>query len=707
MIMERSSLHMYSRFPRFVRAASVTLLLLLMLSPLSHAYLFRDLSGTIDISGVQSETDDVTTETLRQQYTASWSRRMMPNLTVRGSLRYFKFDLDQAQSSSVWQEEWQPSGDLAWNHPLFMLSANAQRRLSTSNNAAADLTSDNWSVAFHTKSFKHPKVTLRYDWDHIYSDNEAGDRDTRDRMFVAGVDYNVKSHALTYNFSTRNNDNVISNLESSQSQHLLRWNNMAFLGAEKRLRVNTNYSFSYRSQTDKRPLTGSALQLVPILAALYAHDANADFGNLDSVTALTDGNTSAATQPNIDIGNALTDQNIGADLGFARSVGAVYVYTDRASSDLVGWRVYISGDNLNWELYTAAPTVEFNAGFNRYEINFAQVETRYIKVVNTGFNDIQTVFVTELQLLQEIESTNETESTRSQASHLADISASYRHSEKVTSSADFSYQHEPSLSTGSSRDNFYYSLSTRWDQSRIVTHVLKWQQGFQQFDIDEHDLRNNSALYNLLVAPLDRLEFSMSANLRTSYIGDLKDQDNKGVLLVASGTPLIGLNMSSEIGYSRSDQILANSTSDIWRFRFSMDGAVTRTLDAIFSFSHQFTKTQQTGRERTRNQYSASFNYRFTRTIFLRGAVDIVDDENTYISQNYTVSWNMTPRLSVSSQANLTSDDGDENTQRYSVNANYKLGARSSLYITYSSSDFTEAGGNKTTSAQAGFRTGF
>jgi hypothetical protein len=73
-------------------------------------------------------------------------------------------------------------------------------------------------------------------------------------------------------------------------------------------------------------------------------------------------------------------------------------------ADHFSWRIYTSDDNQNWGLpQTVSPAI-YSPTFNRFEIRFANVTARYVKVVTTPLNPVvpfasayPTILVTELQ----------------------------------------------------------------------------------------------------------------------------------------------------------------------------------------------------------------------------------------------------------------------------------------------------------------------
>jgi hypothetical protein len=663
------------------------------------------LNGFVDITAVQAETEGVDQNTLRQEYTAILSGKLLPYVSLRTSFRYLKFDLDRAEVIDDTREEIQPSGGLIWKHPLFVFSGSGLRRRVEGDLIPGRLVTDNAQFAFSTREERYPLVSLRYDWQHIYDkDVIDSDHDTRDRRFQAGASYAGINNDVSYTFTRRLGENIISGLETTRNDHLFRWGASSSPMESGNLHLSANYRFSHSSQTDEITTSGTVIEEIPISSGLFAVDTSPENGALEVIPALTDGDRVSPTAPPINIGSGATDRNVGADLGFARSVSTLYVRTDRASGPLLQWRVFTSSDNLSWQLVDANPTIEFNVALDRYEIEFDSIETRYVKVVNAGLNPVAEVFVTEIQAFRERGSD---ELERTERDHLVDGRVSYRVTERLDTSADFTYQHDTAAITVEDRDVIDYALRGRYRQSDVVSHEVWWDQSYQDFEGPGDDLSDRSASYTLRLDPLPTLTSSLSLSNRRSFIDGERELEATSALAEASGMPVRGLNLSMEVGRNRNDAFFLGRRDISWTYRASLDGSFTRSLDAIISYLYRRTTSRPEDEARNRNEYSLGFDYRMTRTILGRGTVTIVNDVRDTVSQDYLLTWNLTPKLSLGAQAFLDDVDEGVSTDRYNANLNFYVNQRTTLYLTYSIVDFTGAGGVRTDSFQQGLRASF
>ncbi len=335
-----------------VGRAGRVLLVLCMLPFLAPGPARGVIGGSIDLTSVESTEDGIHRSSLKQDIQLNATRVLTPYLSVRGAARYFRFALAQQAASNSWREEFQPSGEIDWHHPLFSFNAMMGRRTLDARNALGKIYSDDGGLSFRTRSTRYPLLTLRYDAEHIQSRADTIPAETRDHRYLAGLDYTVGRQTLSYRFSQRNDENQISGLATRFTDSVFRWSGGASSLAGGRLQLTSDYALRYGELRSERPSPGAILNQVPIVAGLYAEDTSPDLGELAAAPGLVDGDRSTPTEPRIDIGAGYVDRNIGADLGFERSVSALYIYVDRPSSSALRWQVYTSQDNLSW---TAVP----------------------------------------------------------------------------------------------------------------------------------------------------------------------------------------------------------------------------------------------------------------------------------------------------------------------------------------------------------------
>jgi hypothetical protein len=445
---------------------------------------------------------------------------------------------------------------------------------------------------------------------------------------------------------------------------------------------------------------------IPELLGLYANDASPDLGSLDTIPSLVDGILTQSTSPPIDIGNGNAYWNLGADLGFTRSVSKLYVYTDRPSGNGVRWQVYKSQDNVVWNQVVSATSL-YSVGFSRYEISFPEDTTRYIKVVNSGLNEVASVFVTEIEALIDIG--NQSEIRRHQTTHLVTLNNSFRLTSKWTSSADIYLRRESGSSLAALRNETNYAVSTRYKISATLQNGIRYELALTDYRKPSSDIDKTSSLsYDLQYRPLETLAFLLSMATRHSYIGSMRAQELNNASARATGDPLARLHVSTELGWSRNNLYQGNLRYDTWTYSLGMNGGVFRSLDAGITYLYQRTADATSSAARSKSQYSANATYRLTANILVQGNVDLVHDfHNRSLSQEYMLSWNASAKLNLSASVFLTELNGGSNSNRYYAQVQYYVTPRSALLVSYSEYDLSPASGSSTAALQVGFRTAF
>jgi hypothetical protein len=669
------------------------------------AALSNNLTGSIELSGVNSQSDALHERSLNQQYSLNWQKSLTPYVVARSYLTYFNFGLNQNIGPNSWREEFSRAAELFWKHPYFSLGATAQRRESSSNDRQTDLTTDFLTGSLRTKLSKYPYVDAQFQRSDIYSTSNRSDRDTRDRAWRATTGYSLRNSSVTYGFVHRNAENRIDRRRQLDYQHSLRLNQSLRAGKDI-YTFSAAYRLDYRSQSDISPATENLPREIPELIGLYANDATPDLSSLDTIPSLVDGILTQPTSPQIDIGNGNINWNIGADLGSTRSVSRVYVYTDRPSGNGVRWHVYKSPDNVVWSQVVSATSL-YSVGFSRYEMSFPADTTRYIKVVNSGLNEVPSVFVTEIEALIDIG--NQSEIRRHQTTHIAILSNSFRLTSKWTSSADISLRRESGNSLAAMRSETNYGLSTRYKMSAELQSGVRYELGLTDFRKRSLDINKSSSIsYDLQYRPLETLAFLLSMTSRHSYIRSMKAQELNNANARATGDPLARLHVSTELGWSRNNLYLSGLRYDTWVYSISMNGTVYRRLDAGISYVYQRTAAAGKESDRAKNQYAANFNFRPTSNLMLQGSAGLVNDfGRRNLTQDYVLSWTASSKFSASASASLAGLEGGSRSDRYSAQLQYSLTPRSSLVVSYSQYDLSSASGSSASSLQAGFRTGF
>jgi hypothetical protein len=689
---------------RAFRIVSALLATGFWLSAPAQASLIRNLSGNINISGVDSKSAEESNRSLNQRYSAYWTKGIGVHLVTRASIRYFDVGVDRTQGGNSWRRQYQPAGEIFWKHPDFSISGSVSRQVSTSNAQTTDLVRDQAALALTTRLSRYPMASLRFGWDRTANQRDRAQRDTQQRQALLNLNYSVRSEDLYYSLAYRVDDNYATTLRSTNINNLFRWGHVS-RHLSDRLRLKAAYNFIHRYQETDRPGGNDVYIDIPVTHAIYARDATPDFGSLDTLGTLDDGNVADPASPAIDIGAGMPDHNLGVDFGYEREVSAFYIYTDRPSGTAVGWDVYVSADNLTWTMIAGRTSSQFNVAFSRYEITFDSCLTRYLKAVNTGNNDLAPVFVTEVQAL--VDARGRTTDTRREASHLVEVGAGYTFSPKLESSVDLTARKEPRGNFSNSRDQVYYAWSLKHTPLPRLTQAVRYQGGIDDF---KAGTRNSLATvsYTALYAPLPRLEFSFAAGSRSNYIDHMKSQEINNLQFRTGGEALSGLTVSGNVAYSRTNQFDAQKRFDVWSYHVSTEAVLTQSLTVAASYDHQTTRNVDTRDGRRVHTYTTDVDWRLTRSILARAALLAQRDKDRYYySQEYALSWVMSRKVSAGATAVIIDGDHNFHSARNSIRLNYAVGPRTSLFASYADNEFSPSAGNQGTSIQVGLNTGF
>ncbi|MBK7093407.1 MAG: hypothetical protein IPH59_17115 [bacterium] len=364
-----------------------------------------------------AEQDSASQENVDQEYVVSWQKRILRELSSTASLRYFNFGGNETAGANSWRSELQPSGELHWNGRGLSASLQGIRRDSRSNDQSSHLISESAGFSVTSQMVGYPWIRARAQQDLLYNKANLADRDTRDRSLGVGVGYSNKSTSVNYNYSYRTTLDRAQQVEQSNNAHDIRFDHTR-LFYDGKIRSTVSYGLTYRNDSDRSLAFDPFPRPIPSYFGLYSNDATPEVGSLDTVNTLIDGNLASPADPLIDIGDNNVNQNIGSDLGYLREVDILYVYTDRPSGNNVRWDVYRSDDNTIWEPIAGA-TSTYSPGFSRYEISFQQTKARYVKVLNKGLNENDTVYVTEFAAMMRVSAAGTT--SRNQTVHTANL----------------------------------------------------------------------------------------------------------------------------------------------------------------------------------------------------------------------------------------------------------------------------------------------
>lgn len=663
------------------------------------------LSGSLQVDASNGDIRGEHQSALNQRYALHWSRRLFPYLRMRASFSYDRLGTVTGGADEVWREQMRPIGELLWMHPDYTLNARVSRVESNSVDRTTSLIRELLDVRFSTRAASLPIVSLQYNAVNTYNKFSRADRDTREDRYEVGVTYNVGTQSFYYDFLRRDYNVRSSDLITTEETQRFNWTQTSRI-LNQRLRLTSDYRFSHRREDTKYGGRVSAFLDIPVVAALYDHDATPDLSTLDTLIALADGNLTEPTTPRIDIGENSSDQNIGVDLGFPQDVRGLYIYTDRPSGAGVTWSVYASSDNVTWDHLEEPVDAVYVTSFSRYELLFPLTNTRYIKAVSGGLNNIVTVYVTEIEAISE--ELSDSRLTRTQTSHQGSASAMYSFAEQLHSTATFSFRAEPEGDFTNSRDAIYYGFSTRHTPWSFLTQTVSAQAGRETFSASGEEQSSTSLSYVTTLTPLRTLALTLSAADRRSLINGALDVETKSALVRSKAILLPRLTMTSDVTYARTEQPVAARMIDSWTYQAGLEMGLHRSMDATVSYLLQRIDEFVSEPLRERQRASARLTWRLTHTIRLQGTASRNDDDGRVsTTQEYSGSWQLSQSMSVTGLTTIYDGTTGITTRRSTLLGSLMLNSRTSVNTSYTETDSGDDDITGISTFQFGVRTTF
>lgn len=382
------------------------------------------LSGYLDIeydraktvtrnSGGQS--NDTSSDSIAQLYNLTLEKKIYPNLGLLASGLFQKRDISSEADglkSDTTTTTLRPYINLNLRTPLYFADAtysrNEEKRKTSGLSTATDVRESIISTLYWRPD-RFPDLRLQYSRDHLY-DKEGVDQDTTTDLYQVTSNYRpTGSLWLYYHGSLRNTDLRLSGTTTKELNNNGRVN---YSNNWWRRRISFGLDYNITNQVLETETSGAGevgLRVFPFSGLSTQSDAPENIALLSN-PALIDGDVTAGTGINLGLpppGGDTRLRNMGLDFLVATEINTLYVWVDRDASqvaDAFSWRVYTSDDNQNWALRQTVSPAIFSPSLNRFEIRFANVNARYVKVVTGPLSPVvpfassfPTIQVTELQ----------------------------------------------------------------------------------------------------------------------------------------------------------------------------------------------------------------------------------------------------------------------------------------------------------------------
>lgn len=619
-------------------------------------YIYTDSSGDtrIKATGEKISTDF---DRFDQRYNLDISKNIFPYLIfATGSIyEYNKLTTETEGNRTRFNEEiLRPFAELTLNNPIYQAGVSYRgfridEEISGLPDASSDRDEYTATVGMTPPSKRFP------DWNFTFrrtlTDDHPTTIDEELDVYFFETRYNpITSLRADYSYTRRDTDDKLRGFNTKEQTHFGKLEySQDFL--DQRLFMNTGYNIRYNKlELPSSATLDSALVRTAGLSSL--DDTPADGPALTTNAALIDGNLVASAGLDLGLnGDETTLTNIGLDFGLSLDVDQIRIWVDRRLSDLVAgsfsWEVYTSPDNLDTSTWTLVDTV-FPADFatfdNRFEINFTEVNTRFIKVVTRalsptvpGSAQFPNIFVTEMEAF-------------------VTVSGDQVDNETQTTDQNFNFNLRGQISDRTVAG--YNLLYTRQDQdpfniertqltndlyfNHIFNQVFSVTASGQRTDNSFQDADTTTYNYGASLVATWLKTFGQSLTYSGTYIDeDLGTAYQNSIFLRNNASLYQGWSMFLDGGYGWEEPVQSNSQITSWTLRtgtnIKPNNRITLNLNYLFRRTNQ--PDLEIGPD-TDQQFDIQGFFIPFDTLSFFAKVSFVDRDNgTDTFQNYSVNW--------------------------------------------------------------------
>ena len=354
-------------------------------------------------------------DSFTQLYNLSFDRKLYPNLNLLASGLFQKRDTSSdigGGKSDTTTTTLRPYVSLNLRTPLYYADvAYSRNEEKVKNSGFSPLATvrESYISTLYWRPDRFPDLKIQYSRDHLYDKDRLGS-DTVTDLYQATSNYRpTEALSLYYQGTFRNTELRLSDTTTKETINNGRVN---YSNNWLRRRITFGLDYNITNQRIETATSGSGEvgQRVFPFSGLSASSDTPETVALVSNPALIDGDLVAGAGINLGLpppGGDTRFRNMGLDFLVATEINTLYVWVDRdvaQVADAFSWRIYTSDDNLNWVLRQTVSPAVYSPTFNRFEIRFANVNARYVKVLSAPLTPVvpfasayPTILVTELQ----------------------------------------------------------------------------------------------------------------------------------------------------------------------------------------------------------------------------------------------------------------------------------------------------------------------
>jgi hypothetical protein len=647
---------------------------------LEYNYTFFD-SETRDVFGNKTETKS---HNHNPRFTLNIDTKIYPNLRLHaggiGETNISDGRIDDIDTKTT-VTRFRPYVDLTLQTPLYtagMGYIRREERTKVEDSPSVTLVNEEYNGILEWRPDGFPSSRLYLKRTNRFDEREQF-QDTKEDSLQLISKYAHKGLDLYYRGTYMHTLDDITDLDTKQQVHAGR---VTYADAffDKRVSLQTNYNVTYQqTETDSKGRGTVQFPIFPFAGLFSIDPTPGDSTDVPMLPnpALIDG--ALATSSGIDIGlpaiGEPTDpRNIGLDLLNVTKINQLLVWIDRDLSsnptiaNSFSWQIWTSSDNLTWALFATISPAPFGPFQNRFELNFSNVNTRYIKVVVSplspavpgaaGFPDI---LVTELQAFVSRPAEDVERKTRD-ASHTYNLDARTR----IFDAPLLFYELNYFLNRVEPSSEQRYNLSNALSVNHRLTRMLVGSARVGVENGEERDERRLAYVYNasLIADPLRTLRHSLVLSGRNEEIGG-RPNDNYSAILYNTAQLYNGIDVNLSGGVNFRKQETDEKTRD---FIINLGANIVPHQAVVFVLNYSDRISKWWGGEREggsdyRRILNMSVNYNPFRTLNLFASWEIIAerDQDTETTQNYAFNWSPFPdgalQFNFSYDENLRSED--------------------------------------------------
>jgi hypothetical protein len=665
-----------------------------------------DWGGGISASASDTRIDTTRLTTVDQSYDVFVTGRTLTRLQYLGAFRYRWLESGEFKGARSAQDEIQPSADLTWTSQAVVLRGNYTYREYRDRQQGRTLAGRTAGVFAQTNSVRIPQFTGRYEHTQNVQDLELQGQDTRMRTIGLGTRYSLRRFSASYDYSDNLALNANTGLKRSSVQHNGRFDGSIPL-FKQLASVQTSYQIIDRSERERSPSSSATLLSIPAAAGLYAADPSPDFGSMQDMPALIDGDLVIPIGFDINLSGPDV-HNFGLDLGAPTTVDRMYLYTDTDSlvNRSLRWAVFTSDDSVAWRLAQGYAPGTFDVFFRRYEIGFPAQTTRFIKLVIQPELQSTAVHPTELRAL--VTRSDDREPTHS-TDHRGGLDVRVAPAKWVHMGAGASI-----LRTEGSFTRLAQEQDGAYSNVRFTPHRWADLSGRASVARTRSPEGNREQLqseqYNVAWQAqwLATLSTRTTLNRTIERISEIAYRRNDAVNTRAEVQLLPGLAGVSEIGYIENHHL---QTGDVVTTRVlgqTLDTQPTLTSTLRLEYRYYALDAKISRVPAFRRIVAVHSSYRLTPLIYVGGDATVYDEPGrTSRTADGLLSWTPSMKWAFSGGVTRTDASSQTGSTLLTGQALFRWNFRTDVSLSYSHTSYDDAIQPGISSARLGFNTRF